>query len=330
MADEHGMSNEREWNLEPVLQEILRCPICHGRLKHSIHQHEERLECSGCGRWYPVYQGIPMLLPEHEKNLLGEELNRIFTNPPGLAPSPSRRFSWYYDRPRFASGLEMGEWKEFSYRQLKGRVLDIGAGNRHAIKAQKDVECYVSIDLIPRDKPTVVADAHFLPFMDEVFHSVIARAVLEHVEDEQRVVEEVARVLKPGGIFVFSAPFIYPIHDAVDHHRFTIYSIKSLAERHGFEIVRLTSSGGYFGVLADHVYHGLKMLRDAVDRRYANSKVKRVVIRFFLDIVGMVIYAPFYLLNSLDNSYRRMAIRLQGRIPYVLSYSVVMRKIGTR
>jgi len=320
-----GVGEKIEY-LNPELQAVLTCPLCHGELTLKTDEKPVRLVCEGCGRWFPAYQGIPMMLIEHEKNLLGEELNHIFPNPPGLAPTPSRRFSWYYNRPEFAGDLEMGEWRDFSYSDIRGRVLDIGAGNRHAIEALENVESYVSIDLIPRDRPTVVADAHYLPFRDGVFDAVVARAVLEHVEDEQKVTAEAARVLRPGGIFLFSAPFIYPIHDAVDHHRFTIYSIQTLARRHGFEIMRLTSSGGYFGVLADHIYHGLKMARDAVDRRYAETPVKRRTVRFFLDLSGMMAYAPFYLLNKLDFRYRQAARRAQGRIPYVVSYSAVFRK----
>ncbi|MCK4613758.1 MAG: methyltransferase domain-containing protein, partial [Thermoplasmata archaeon] len=263
--------------------------MCHARLR-SQAENGERLVCEGCGRWYPIFQGIPMMLPEHEMNLKGGKLNSMFTNPPGIAIRKSRHLRWYYDRPRFAGGMEEGEWGNFGYKDVHGRVLDIGAGERRAIEDLGEVENYVSIDIIPRDRPTVVADAHYLPFREGVFDAVIARAVLEHVEDEQKVVSEAVRVLKPGGLFLFSAPFIYPIHDAVDHHRFTIYSIRALAERHGLEIMRITSSGGYFGVLADHVHHGLRMIRDFIDRRFEKKPIVGRVVRGFADLSGMLIY----------------------------------------
>ena len=42
-----------------------------------------------------------------------------------------------------------------------------------------------------------------LPYAGDAFHAVVCVDVLEHVEDLDRVIEESARVLKPGGLFMF-------------------------------------------------------------------------------------------------------------------------------
>jgi ubiquinone biosynthesis O-methyltransferase len=42
-----------------------------------------------------------------------------------------------------------------------------------------------------------------LPYPDAAFDIVVCVDVLEHVSDLQKVLEEVARVLKPGGVFLF-------------------------------------------------------------------------------------------------------------------------------
>jgi len=325
------------------LEDVLCCPICHGELKKEVpidtqgkkregkvggeeKSRSSHLNCVECGRWFPLFQGIPMMLPDHQMNLKGEELNTMFQNPPGIAQRRTKRMAWYYDTPRKVGGIEEGCREDFGYGDLDGWVLDIGAGDRQALESLERVDQYVSIDVIPRDRPTVVADAHALPFSERTFDGVIARAVLEHVEDEQKVVSEVSRILKPGGLFMFSAPFIYPIHDAVDHHRFTIYSLRSLADRHDFEIMRITSTGGYFGLLAQHVYFGLRMIRDHIDTRFERKPLLRKVLRFFTDLTGMVIYFPFYLLRPLDGVYREMARNVQGRIPFVKGYGGVFRK----
>jgi 2-polyprenyl-6-hydroxyphenyl methylase/3-demethylubiquinone-9 3-methyltransferase len=49
----------------------------------------------------------------------------------------------------------------------------------------------------------VVADARSLPFASESFDVVCAMDLLEHVEEPERVIAEAARVLAPGGAFVF-------------------------------------------------------------------------------------------------------------------------------
>ena len=49
-------------------------------------------------------------------------------------------------------------------------------------------------------------DAHQLHFDDGVFDGVVCQTVLTHVRDAQTVVKEMARVLKPGGVF-FAAEY---------------------------------------------------------------------------------------------------------------------------
>lgn len=48
-----------------------------------------------------------------------------------------------------------------------------------------------------------IANAYELPFEDESFDVVSAMDFLEHVEEPARVIKEVSRVLKPGGVFFF-------------------------------------------------------------------------------------------------------------------------------
>lgn len=52
----------------------------------------------------------------------------------------------------------------------------------------------------------VLHDIHRLPFDSATFDSLFANCVLEHVDDPGRVLAEAARVLCPGGRFVFTVP----------------------------------------------------------------------------------------------------------------------------
>ena len=68
----------------------------------------------------------------------------------------------------------------------------------------------------------VICDAHTLPFADGVFDGVICQAVLEHVADPPRVVAEIHRVLKPGGLVYSEIPFMQQVHEgAYDFTRYT-------------------------------------------------------------------------------------------------------------
>ena len=112
------------------------------------------------------------------------------------------------------------------------RLLDLGCGEgRHAISAYmvKNVES-VGVDLSVKDLQTTrerfgefvepdnsakslaisVADAEKVPFADAAFDKVICSEVLEHINDYQRVIVEINRVLKPGGIAAISVPRFFP------------------------------------------------------------------------------------------------------------------------
>ena len=49
-------------SLDPRLLEILVCPACRAPVRPTAA--ETALECAGCGRAYPVRDGIPVMLVE--------------------------------------------------------------------------------------------------------------------------------------------------------------------------------------------------------------------------------------------------------------------------
>lgn len=68
----------------------------------------------------------------------------------------------------------------------------------------------------------IISDAHDITFEDEIFDCVIVQAVLEHVLEPQRCVNEIYRVLKPYGIIYAETPFMQQVHmKQYDFTRFT-------------------------------------------------------------------------------------------------------------
>jgi 2-polyprenyl-6-hydroxyphenyl methylase/3-demethylubiquinone-9 3-methyltransferase len=101
-------------------------------------------------------------------------------------------------------------------RGRQAEVLDIGCGAgflsnhlaREGIAVTGLDASQASIDVAARHDETgavryLLGDALHLPFANESFDVVCAMDFLEHVEDPAAVVAEVARVLKPGGVFFF-------------------------------------------------------------------------------------------------------------------------------
>jgi SAM-dependent methyltransferase len=67
-----------------------------------------------------------------------------------------------------------------------------------------------------------IEDIHALTFADESVGTVICLETLEHVADPLRAVEEMHRVLKPGGVLAISSLMFFPIHaHPWDFWRFT-------------------------------------------------------------------------------------------------------------
>lgn len=101
------------------------------------------------------------------------------------------------------------------------RWLDLGAGTRphhgwigpSAQALAERAAVLVGCDLVPEHlrrnshlSCAALADGVALPFADESFALVTANMVLEHLPDPGIVLREVARVLSPGGCFVFVTP----------------------------------------------------------------------------------------------------------------------------
>lgn len=67
-----------------------------------------------------------------------------------------------------------------------------------------------------------VEDVHALSFEDESVGAVISLDTLEHVADPLRALEEIHRVLRPGGVVAISSVMFFPIHaHPWDYWRFT-------------------------------------------------------------------------------------------------------------
>ena len=69
---------------------------------------------------------------------------------------------------------------------------------------------------------SLICDAHDIPFADGCFDGVIVQAVLEHVMDPGRCVEEIHRVLGDNGLVYAETPFIQQIH--MGRYDFTRYT----------------------------------------------------------------------------------------------------------
>jgi SAM-dependent methyltransferase len=129
------------------------------------------------------------------------------------------------------------------------RCIDVGAGNTpycDDVVAAFGVEHYVAIDLVPSDRTSIVADARALPVRSGSVDLLMSFDVIQHVAETERVIEEMARVLAPGGYMVITFPFLYAECDFRDYQRWTMEGMCELLNRHGLEPLRQERRGGAF------------------------------------------------------------------------------------
>ena len=85
-----------------------------------------------------------------------------------------------------------------------------------------------------------VGSADNLPFEAEQFDLVLHCEVLEHIENDRKVLSELFRVLQPGGRLIISVPVPPAPYNDSEHVRegYTLDEISQLLQNSGFEILR--------------------------------------------------------------------------------------------
>lgn len=130
------------------------------------------------------------------------------------------------------------------YRDLKqfagrasGKVLDVGCGNAPYRGLFEAPRCtYQGIDINEAGEQFDVSDASIIyydgkhiPFPDGDFDGLISLEVLEHVEHYQELVDEMARVLKPGGLGLVTVPWTMRYHFIpYDYFRYTPTTLRKM------------------------------------------------------------------------------------------------------
>jgi ubiquinone/menaquinone biosynthesis C-methylase UbiE len=107
----------------------------------------------------------------------------------------------------------------------------------------------VSAGLQAHGGPDLLCDAHFLPFAGESFDLVYSAAVTEHLACPHLVVQQVRRVLKPGGSYLGNVSFLEPWHDDSFFHM-TPLGVFELLSQAEFEVEHIWPGQGYSGYRA--------------------------------------------------------------------------------
>jgi len=124
----------------------------------------------------------------------------------------------------------------YEFLQDNAVILDIGSKDNfrgeYAFGKPPVNARVVCVDIEAGSGVDLVADAHDL-FMveDNSIDCAVTVSTLGHVRYPQKVMKEIYRILRPGGIVYVSVPFIFPYNnDPYDNYRFTSDGIMILCE----------------------------------------------------------------------------------------------------
>ena len=143
---------------------------------------------------------------------------------------------------------------------FSGKILDVGCGKmpykKYILENSKVTE-YIGLDIDDaliydkKIKPDYTWDGTRMPFENNTFESAIGTEVLEHCPNPEIILKEIYRVLKPGGVFLFTVPFLWNLHEVPhDEYRYTPFSLERHLKNSGFRDVTIKATGGWHASMA--------------------------------------------------------------------------------
>lgn len=175
---------------------------------------------------------------------------------------------------------------------FEGTILDIGCGKmpyKDYILKHSNVNNYIGLDIetaLDYDKnikPDYTWDGKTMPFEDNSFDCAFGTEVLEHCPEPEVVLKEVYRVLKSEGIFFFTVPFLWNLHEVPhDEYRYTPFSLERHLINSGFTNIDIKATGGWHASMAQML--GLWVRRSPMRPMY-----RRILTFVFKPIIKILI-----------------------------------------
>jgi SAM-dependent methyltransferase len=204
---------------------LLKCKHCNSHLVYK-----ELIFCSNCGK--------TQLIQNDKLYNIDATVNNSILDPLDQVKSKLKKYKVFYHLLKVVvSPIYFDKSLDRFIENAEGLVLNVGSGNTSLANN------IINVDFIDYDNVTLVSNISDMPLMDNSVDRVIVNSVLEHVEDPEKVISEIKRVLKPNGLVYSSTPFLVGFHASpYDYHRWTLEGVKQLFS--DFDIVSLSQEGG--------------------------------------------------------------------------------------
>lgn len=207
------------------LLEVVQCIICKGdtfenRVKNNA------LVCSNCKEHFPISDTIPVFLKNEDAvDKTQTEIHRKQASEFNYIDHYQKdaiEFEYFQEREggTLHSERRVQEYILGNLPKEVGKILDVGCGKAWVAElCCPNGFVVVSLDIsltnvakarvkYPFENHyAVVADVFNLPFKENSFDFIIASEIIEHVVSPKKLVENLMRVLKPGGTLLITTPY---------------------------------------------------------------------------------------------------------------------------
>lgn len=206
-------------------------------------------------------------------------------------------------KPNLIEAFTLKRCVKIFTNEISGTCLDVGCGSKPYAAFFSHCESYIGLEVeteiaLQSFAPEYFYDGTTFPFAPNSFDSLVSFEVLEHVKNPDVIINEIIRVLKPGGKLIISVPFCWIEHEKpYDYRRYTKTGLEEYLKKNGFEIIlSKKTTGGLYTTLANFILVLRFKLRSFISY-FADVLLLPVTI--LLHAIG---YAEF-LLHADDDSY---------------------------
>lgn len=171
------------------------------------------------------------------------------------------------------------------------RVLDVGCGTKPYEKLFRTKQ-YIGIDIKNENRHgqknvDEFFDGLKIPYKDGTFDVVFTTEVLEHTQYPEKLLDEMKRVLKRGGILFVSMPFVWPEHGTpFDFQRYTSFKHEQLLSKLNLKKISINHTTGVFGtcgqLLSDFYFGWISKAIFESKLRYGVQFILFRIVTFFL------------------------------------------------
>lgn len=208
--------------------DVLRCPACRSE---DLRELPGTLHCADCARDFPSTPGQVRFVTVPAEAVT-DRLDKLKYRLKGNA----RLYNLLIEiiSPVYFTGKLSRYLKIIPSDAI---AINLGSGSSNLS------DMVVNVDMFPYASVNMTADIKQLPLRNDSVDYIVNIAVLEHVPDPAMVVQEILRVLRPGGQIYCYFPFIQGFHASPDDYtRVTKPGLKHLFR--DFEIIELRPEGG--------------------------------------------------------------------------------------